>query len=190
MTRRIVVVGVSLGGLAALSRFLRALPDSVRAPVVIVQHRRHDSPEGPLAALLKPSTSRPISEPNDKDPIIDGHLYLAPAGYHCLVERDQFVLSLDPPVRYARPSIDVLFESAASSWGPAVTAIVMTGASDDGAQGAAAVKREGGLVFVQDPSTAESPIAPKAARTAVKPDVEGTLEELAAALASPLPHRP
>src|SRR5688500_9990500 len=108
----LIAVGVSLGGLAALTKFLRAIPSSVRAPVVIVQHRRHDSPEGPLVSLLKPTTKRTILEPNDKDPIEERHVYLAPAGYHCLVDGERFGLSVDPPERYARPSIDVLFESA------------------------------------------------------------------------------
>lgn len=154
----------------------------MHAPVVIVQHRRHDSPEGPLAALLKPNTKRRIVEPNDKDPMEAGHVYLAPAGYHCLVERTHLELSLDPPVRYARPSIDVLFESAAHAFGQGLTAVVMTGASDDGAQGALAVKRAGGVVLVQDPGTAESAVAPNAVLAMVKPDLVGTLEDLAVAL--------
>ncbi len=162
-----------------MTRFLRAVPDAVQAPLVIVQHRRHDSPEGPLLALLKPATSRTLMEPNDKDPIENGQVYLAPAGYHCLVDGDRFVLSLDAPVRYARPSIDVLFESAAASHGTSVIAVVMTCASDDGAQGALAVKRQGGLVYVQDPATAESPVAPKAVKMVLKPDVEGPIELLA-----------
>ena len=179
---RMVVVGVSLGGLDAVKRLLRALPESFQDPLAIVQHRRHDSTEGTLVALLAECTDRVVKEPEDKEAICRNYIYVAPPGYHLLVDKTSFSLSMEPPVRFARPSIDVLFESAALAFGERLTAVVLTGASDDGAAGAALVKGCGGHVFVQMPSSSESSVAPLATMARIKPDVEGEIEVLARAL--------
>ena len=157
----IVAIGASRGGLAVLELLLRRLPARCGCPIVIVQHRGSDD-ESRLAAILQGFTALRVIEPEDKQPLEAGCVYLAPPGYHLLVERAWLSLSVDPPVLFARPSIDVLFESVADSYGADAVVIMMTGASADGAAGAAAVKSAGGRVFVQDPKTAESPIAPRA----------------------------
>jgi two-component system chemotaxis response regulator CheB len=157
----VVAIGASLGGLEALRALLRIIPREFASPIVLVQHRMSD-PEGLLVDLLSGQSQLPVSEPDDKEPIEAGHVYVAPADYHLLVERGYFTLSTDEAVCHARPSIDVLFESVARSYGAFSIGVVLTGSSRDGAEGARAVKAAGGRVFVQDPDTAWSPVAPRA----------------------------
>jgi two-component system chemotaxis response regulator CheB len=161
MSKRIVVVGTSLGGLNALSILLAGIPGDFRLPIAIAQHRTRDA-DSTLAALLQRQSQLPVTEAEDKTPIEPGHVYLAPPDYHLLVGSDELSLSTDAPVSNARPSIDVLFDSAASSFGSGVIAVVLTGASEDGAIGAAAVKSRGGRIIAQDPTEAESPVMPMA----------------------------
>ena len=113
---------------------------------------------------------RPVVEPGDKEPIEPAHVYVAPADYHLLVERGMFHLSTEHAVAYSRPSIDVLFESAADAYGDKLTAVVLTGANADGAAGAQRVKERGGFLIVQDPLTAEAPVMPQAAIAAARVD--------------------
>lgn len=168
-TDRLVVVGASLGGLDAVERLLGRLPGDFEPAVVVVQHRSSDSTEV-LGQLLGRSSVRSVIEPDSGEPIQPGRVYLAPPGYHLLVEDDgTFGLSTEGPVTWARPSIDVLFESAAEVWGRRLVAVLLTGASDDGARGIARVRERGGAVLIQDPDEAESPIAPRAA-LALTPD--------------------
>lgn len=162
MQYEIVVVGTSLGGLKALQVLLAGLPKDFPLPMVIVQHRGKGS-DDLLRALLKNAASLPVREAEDKEQIVPGVVYLAPADYHLLVEAGDFMLSTDAPVEFARPSVDVLFESAADAYGAGVIGVVLTGANADGARGAAAIKRRGGLVLVQDPVTAEAAAMPEAA---------------------------
>ncbi|HEX3596559.1 MAG TPA: chemotaxis protein CheB, partial [Polyangiaceae bacterium] len=171
----LIVIGASLGGFDAVRTLLGVLPTDLAVPVVLVQHRMSD-PDGLLVELLGAESPLPVSEPEDKDPILPGRVYVAPSEYHLLVERGFFTLSMDEPVCYARPSIDVLFESAADSYGPTTIAIVLTGSNRDGAQGARAVKGAGGTVLVQDPRTALSPVAPKAAIDCTRVDAVLPLE--------------
>jgi two-component system chemotaxis response regulator CheB len=124
---------------------------------------RHREADDSLVHLLQQGSVLPIREVVDKDPISPGYVYIAPPDYHLLVEPQNFSLSIDNPVQFARPSIDVLFESAADIFGASLIGIVLTGANQDGARGAARIKEKGGLVIVQDPETAESPVMPKAA---------------------------
>jgi two-component system chemotaxis response regulator CheB len=160
-SKRIVVVGTSLGGLNALGILLAGIPRDFAAPIAIAQHRTRDADSG-LADLLQRECSLPIAEAEDKTLIEPGHVYLAPPDYHLLIGGDELSLSTEGPVSHARPSIDVLFDSAASSFGSGVIAVVLTGASEDGSEGAAVVKRRGGRVIVQDPKEAESSIMPMA----------------------------
>ncbi|HEY0709608.1 MAG TPA: chemotaxis protein CheB [Polyangia bacterium] len=164
-----VVVGASLGGLTAVRKILSVLPAEFAPAVAIVQHRRADA-DSHLPEILSGSCVLPLIEVEDKEDLRAGCIYLAPANYHLLVEGESFFLSIDPPVCFARPSIDVLFESAADRFGPAVAAVVLTGSSDDGAAGARAIKRAGGTVLVQDPREAESPVLPKATIAATSVD--------------------
>jgi two-component system chemotaxis response regulator CheB len=177
----LVVVGASLGGLSALRTLLGALPGGFRPPVVIAQHRRADA-DSRLQEILAGACVLPVVEPEDKEPLRPGYVYVAPANYHVLVERQLLWLSIDPPVSFARPSIDVLFESAAEAFGPSLSALVLTGSSDDGAAGARAVKRAGGLLLVQDPRSAESPVMPRAAMAGAVADVVLPLPQLATRL--------
>lgn len=188
MAFELVVVGTSLGGLRALEVLLAGLPKSFPASMVIVQHRHKDS-EYTLSALLQQQTSLPLIEPEDKEVILPGHIYLAPADYHLLIESPDdrsasqqlpyFTLSTDAPVEYARPSIDVLFHSAADAYAEKVIGVILTGSNQDGAQGLAQIKARGGLAVVQAPATAESPTMPKAAINAVAVDWILSLVEIA-----------
>jgi two-component system chemotaxis response regulator CheB len=121
----------------------------------------------------------PVREAYDKARVAEGGIWFAPADYHLLVEADgTLALSVDEPVNYSRPSIDVLFESAAVAYGPGLLAVVLTGASADGAAGAECVRRAGGTVIVQAPESAEIPLMPQAAITRGNPQFIGSLAEL------------
>lgn len=177
MTVSLVIVGASLGGFDALKILLGGLPSELSAPVVIVQHQGSSS--GELSGLLQRYAAMPVCEAEDKEGIGSGRVYLAPAGYHLLVEPGSFALSTDAPVLYARPSIDVTFESAADAYGAGVVGVVLTGAGQDGAVGLAHVKRRGGRAIVQDPDTAHRRDMPAAALASVNADWVLPLAEIA-----------
>ena len=219
----LVVIGASLGGLAALRQLLSELPARLPAAIAIVQHRRPDA-NSPLVDLLAAVCPMPVREPRDRERLMPGVVYLGPAGYHLLVEagevgwgrplplegqgdggigvgedlgegvgtralpkgeapsgasaegaawagrgacarraRGWLTLSVEGPVSWARPSIDVLFESAAAAYRRRLAAVLLTGSSEDGAAGIEAVARRGGLTIVEDPSSAFSPVSPAAA---------------------------
>jgi len=165
-----IVIGGSLGGMRSLSQILQGLPArGFPLPIAVVLHRMKDA-DTVLFDFLKEESPLPAREVLDKEPILPGHIFLAPADYHLLVEPTHFCLSIDEPVLHARPSIDVLFESAADAYGKSVIAIVLSGANRDGADGAALIKEKGGRVIVQDPATAESGIMPQATLDAVEAD--------------------
>ena len=162
----LVVVGTSWGGLAALKTLVGALPASFRMAVTLVQHRHKDS-DHVLRALLQERSHLIVCEVEDKMPLEEGHIYVAPPDYHTLIEPGHFALSTEAPVRFSRPSIDVTFNSAADAYGHRVVGIVMTGANTDGALGLRRISDLGGLAIIQDPKTAESPTMPEAAQKAV-----------------------
>jgi two-component system, chemotaxis family, protein-glutamate methylesterase/glutaminase len=174
----IVVVGCSLGGLTVLQRILRELPRDYPLPLAIVQHRSALTAER-LGAALQESTMLPVREAEDKEPIVPGCIYVGPPEYHLLVDTGRFALSTDAKVQMARPSIDVLFESAADAYLERVVAVALTSASKDGAQGAARIKQKGGIVIVQDPATAESPVLPRAVVAACAVDRVLPVEDIA-----------
>ena len=165
---QIVVIGGSLGGAQAVQTLLRDLPDEFPLPMVIVLHRSKTSDEM-LISILQKATSLPVIEAEEKEVIVPGRVYLAPADYHLLVEQNSpaehgsLALSTEAPVLLARPSIDVLFQSAAETYARRVIGVILTGASRDGAEGLASIKAHGGMTLVQDPSTAESALMPEAA---------------------------
>jgi two-component system chemotaxis response regulator CheB len=163
------VIGTSLGGLSALSLLLRALPVDWAVPVVIAQHRGKTD-DDVLKRLLEAQTPLPVCEASDKQPVEPGHIYLAPADYHLLLERSSLALSTAAPESYARPSIDVLFESAADAHGSGVLAVILTGANHDGARGCQRIKARGGIILVEDPATAFSSAMPSAAIAATRAD--------------------
>jgi two-component system chemotaxis response regulator CheB len=160
-----IAVGASWGGLNALRAIAHGLPAHFPVPITFVQHRGKES--AALRELLQDSTSLIVCEVEDKQPIMGGYIYLAPADYHLLVDEDGFSLSVDEPVRYSRPSIDVFFESVADRFGSKAAGVVLTGANEDGAKGLRQIVACGGVAIVQDPRTAESPIMPRAALRAV-----------------------
>lgn len=160
---RIVVIGTSAGGLHALSHCLSRLPSTFRLPILVVQHLH---PEGPgyLVDLLSKKCAVPVCEAADKETIRAGTVYVAPANYHLLVEDEgTLALSVHDKVNFARPSIDVLFESAADVFKDGVAGIVLTGANQDGAKGLECILQNGGIVAVQSPESAEYDAMPRAA---------------------------
>jgi two-component system chemotaxis response regulator CheB len=183
----LVVLGASKGGFRALKHLLAALPGDFPWPLAIVQHRA-DQRESGLCELLDRAGALRVVEPEDKDPIRAGYAHLAPAGYHLLVEPGTFALSADPPIWFARPSIDVLFESAADVYGARVTGVILTGTGPDGAAGLAAIRARGGLALVEDPASAECRAMPEAALAATAVDRVLPLAALAVFLAG-LPRR-
>lgn len=181
MGYELVVIGASWGGLAALESVLGGLPADFRTPIAVAQHRSGEG-SARLASLLSSHSELPVVDVDDKQPVECGRVYLAPPDYHLLVEPDGFALSVDDAVLHSRPSIDVLFESAADVYRERVVAVVLTGANEDGAHGAAAVKRLGGYLIVQNPVEAERPEMPRAALHAVDPDRVLSLAAIAPAL--------
>lgn len=181
MTFDLLVLGASLGGLAALGTVLGGLPADFPVPVAVVQHRQPESTDL-LCRLLQKRSPLPVEEAEDKQKIVPGRVYLAPAGYHLLAERGKLSLSTGRPVCRVRPSIDVLFESAADAYGRALIAVVLTGANQDGARGIAAAERGGGQVLIQNPQTAEAPAMPKAAIAAARKPAVRPLGEIAPAI--------
>jgi two-component system, chemotaxis family, protein-glutamate methylesterase/glutaminase len=174
----LVVVGTSWGGLAALRTLVGALPASFRMAVTLVQHRHKDSDHA-LRALLQERSPLVVCEVEDKMPLEEGHIYVAPPDYHTLIEPGHFALSTEAPVRFSRPSIDVTFMSAADAYGHRVVGVVLTGANADGANGLRRISDLGGLALIQDPDTAESRMMPAAAREAVPRARVMTLPQIA-----------
>ena len=176
-----VVIGTSTGGLKALQTVLSGLSPEFPLPIVIVQHRGTGVESG-LCEFLNQFSSLPVSEPEDKEPLIAGRAYLAPRDYHLLIANRNFALSTDLPVGFARPSIDVLFESAADEFGHRVIGVILTGANRDGARGLAKIKARGGLTIVEEPGTAACAVMPDAAIAQGKPDWILALPEIASRL--------
>ncbi len=177
-----VVIGASAGGVVAVKTLLQALPEKFPLPILIVQHISPETGRG-MEQLLRKFAALSVKEADEQDEIKPGTVYLAPPNYHLLVEPDLTVsLSAEEPVSYARPSIDLLFESAAIAYGPALIGVILTGANMDGRNGLKTIKEMGGLAIIQDPSDAEIDSMPLAALAAVKPDYIVKLADLAGLL--------
>jgi two-component system chemotaxis response regulator CheB len=173
-----MVVGVSAGGLHALAGILSCLPPNYPIAILIVQHRHRDSDHF-LDEYLNMLSAVRVKEAEPGEAILPAHVYIAPAGYHLLVERDKTLsLSIDPPVNFSIPSIDVLFQSAASCYKNHLIGLILTGASSDGSQGLKTIKEYGGYAIVQAPQTAEVDVMPKAAIELVDVDKIIPLEAL------------
>ena len=181
MAFEIVVIGTSTGGLKALQTLLSSLPADFPLPLVIAQHRGTGTETG-LCDFLCQSSSIPVIEPEDKEALLPGRAYLAPRDYHLLIANRSVALSTDPPVGFARPSIDVLFESVADEYGEHSIGVILTGANRDGARGLAAIKAQGGLTVVEDPVSAACREMPDAAIAQTKVDWILPLEEIATRL--------
>ena len=178
MNYEVIVIGTSWGGLEAVSRLLDGLPEDVRQPIVVAQHRSADSVDGALATLLSHHTKRVVSDPDDKTELEDDHVYVCPPDYHALLEDGHIALSTDELVQFARPSVDVLFESAADAYGERAIGVVLTGANRDGAKGLARIKELGGVAIVQEPESSARRAMPDAAIAATHADAILPLEEI------------
>ena len=175
---RAIVIGASAGGIKALVTILKRLPAEFRLPIVVVLHLP-EQPESKLVSIFQQHVSMRVQQAEDKEKIQGGTLYFACAGYHLSIERNlHFSLSVEDPVNYARPSIDVLMQSAADAYGNGLAGILLTGANHDGAQGLAAIKNSGGLTIVQDPQEAEISTMPRAAINCSQPDLILSLQEI------------
>jgi len=173
-----VVIGVSTGGVQALKLVLGGLPSDFPVPILVVAHIMPTADNG-LAILLDAHCSLRVKEADDQETINAATVYLAPANYHLLVERDgRLALSIDPLVNFARPSVDVLFESAAEAFGASVIGIILTGAGCDGSNGLARIQQRGGITIVQDPADAEMDAMPGSALHLLKPDFVKPLKEI------------
>ena len=178
MAFQFVAVGTSLGGFHALATVLGGLSKDFPLPIAVVQHRSHEDSHD-LTPLLGNKLQLPVTEVDDKETIKEGHIYICPPNYHMLVENGHFALSTDAPVLYARPSIDVLFETAAEIYREAVIGVLLTGMSKDGTAGLKRIKELGGYAVVQDPAAAEGQIMPRAAIDSVAVDKVLPLEDIA-----------
>ncbi|MDQ3646909.1 MAG: chemotaxis protein CheB [Actinomycetota bacterium] len=178
----LVVVGTSWGGLRALGVLLSGVPASFDVPIVIAQHRGTSSMDGSLERYLAARCPLTVVEADDKQAIVPGTVFLAPSDYHLLLEPGTIALSTEARVQFSRPSIDVLFESAADAYGPGTVGVLLTGANADGAAGMAAIRARGGWTIAQDPSEAEVPTMPAAAIAAGAVDDVLPLADIAPAL--------
>ena len=164
-----IVIGGSAGALDALLSILPALPEQVSCPIVIVLHLPPALPNH-VPEILSRVCARAVHEAEDKAPLRDQTIYVAAPNYHLLIERNRSLsLSIDEPVHHSRPAIDVLFESAADAYGPALAGLVLSGANQDGAEGLCQIRQAGGVAIVQAPATASSPMMPEAAMRRVGP---------------------
>lgn len=173
-----IVIGVSAGGMNALNFIFSVLPSGFSIPIIIVQHVSARS-DNDWTKLLNDKSNLTIKEADEKEKIETGNVYIAPANYHLMIENDKtFSLTIDEYVNFARPSIDVLFESAAEAYKNKLIGIVLTGANNDGTKGIKRIKECGGLAIIQDPKTAESSTMPASAIAAIQPDYILSLEKI------------
>jgi two-component system, chemotaxis family, protein-glutamate methylesterase/glutaminase len=175
---KLLLIGGSAGSMDIVLQLLPALRPGLQAAIVIVLHRKSNG-ESMLASLFASRTNLPVKEADEKEAILPGNIYIAPADYHLLIEQDKtFSLDFSEKINYSRPSIDVTFESAAEVYGPSLAALLLSGANADGAAGLKRIKEEGGYVMVQDPATAEVGYMPQYAINTVQVDAIMKPEEM------------
>lgn len=173
-----IVMGVSSGGMNAMKVMFSLLPQNFYTPIIIVQHLGARS-DNHWIKLLNDKSKQHLKEADEKEKIENGKIYVAPSNYHLMIERNKtFSLSIDERVNFARPSIDVLFETAAEAYQDKLIGVVLTGSNSDGSKGIKRIQQCGGLTIVQDPETAESSYMPASAIQAIKPDYILSLEEI------------
>jgi two-component system chemotaxis response regulator CheB len=174
-----IFVGASAGGVTTLQTLIHALDSNFRIPMVVVLHLPAHSTFIP-SLVFRDSFDRQLVEVVDKIPLKPNHIYFAPPDYHVLAERDgSLSLSQDEPVQFSRPSIDVLFDSAAKAFGASACGLLLTGANSDGAQGMLSINRAFGYTMVQDPQSAECAVMPNSALALIKPDFIGDIAAIA-----------
>lgn len=178
MKYRAIVIGASAGGMDAIKQILISLPKSFGVPIIIVQHLNSHS-DGYIVKYLNEICQINVKEADEKERVLSGNVYIAPPNYHLLAEKDGTLsLTVDNKENYSRPSIDILFESAAEVYRNELIGIILTGANKDGSKGLKRIKELEGITIVQDPSTAEADFMPKAAISAAEVDYILTLDEI------------
>ncbi len=174
-----IVIGVSSGGMKAMKVLFSRLPKDFKTPIVIVQHISAHS-DNTWISLLNEQYELCIKEADEKESIEPGKAYFAPPNYHLLIEKNKtFSLTIDERVNFARPSIDVLFESAAEAYTNTLIGIVLTGSNHDGTKGIKRIKEYGGIAVIEDPDTAYSAFMPRSALSAIEADYVLPLEDIA-----------
>jgi two-component system chemotaxis response regulator CheB len=187
---RAVAIGVSTGGVSALKSILGSLPADFPIPILVVTHIAPNSDDS-LAQLLDTLCAIRVKEADELETLVPGTVYLAPANYHLLVEcGGSLTFSIDPPVNYARPSVDVLFETAADVYGPALIGVLLTGAGNDGGKGLLKIKNRGGVAIVQDPADADVDSMPLSALQLLKADYVVQLKNIPSLLMSLVQRKP
>jgi two-component system chemotaxis response regulator CheB len=184
MAYELIAIGASWGGMHAIGRVLESLHEGFGLPIVVAQHRAAASNEELLERILAKRTTLTVAGADDKEPLRPGRVYIAPADYHLIVERGHLALTTDDVVQFARPSVDVLFESAADSYGAQSVGVLLTGVNEDGAAGLGRIAAAGGLTIAQDPATAEQSEMPAAAIARGAAQLVLPLEEIGKLLAS------
>lgn len=175
----IVLIGASAGGMNILPDIISGLKEFFPLPIIIVNHLAPSS-DNYFVSILKNHTSLKVKEADEKEDISKGYIYTSPPNYHLLIEDDRtFCLSVDQRYNYARPSIDLLFFSAAEVYKSKTIAVILTGANNDGAKGSEKINKKGGILIVQDPSTAYMPIMPQSVIDLCKPDFILSPEKIA-----------
>jgi len=173
-----IVIGVSSGGMNAMNLMFPLLPKEFKIPIIIVQHINARS-DSQWITLLNNKSNLYIKEADEKELIEQGIVYIAPPNYHLLIEKNKtFSLTVDERINFARPSIDVLFESAAEAYKNKLIGIILTGSNNDGSKGIKRIKEYGGLTIIQNPETAESSYMPASAISSITPDYILSLEEI------------
>jgi two-component system chemotaxis response regulator CheB len=179
-----IVVGASAGGLNAVSVLLSNLPATFPIPFIIVQHRSRGE-DALLEEILQLRARLTVKQADEKESVVPGTVYIAPPDYHVMIEMNETIsLSSDEAVNYSRPSIDVLFRSAAEAYKKNLLGIVLTGANDDGANGIRAIRKNGGCTIAQAPDEAEYNTMPQAAIKTRMVDHVFTLKEIVTFLTS------
>lgn len=174
----VVVIGTSAGGIKALKEILPHLPEDYFVPIIIVLHIPEGQPSL-LPEIFESKLKLKVKEADEKETFQAGTVYFSPPGYHLLIENNKtFSLTIEEAVHFSRPSIDVLFESAAESYGDSVVGILLTGANTDGALGLKKIKEAGGLGIIQNPESAEYPMMPESGKQYVSPDCVLGLDEI------------
>jgi two-component system, chemotaxis family, protein-glutamate methylesterase/glutaminase len=173
-----VVIGASAGGMEALRAIIVPLPSTFTLPIIVVLHM-HPHSDNFLTRYMNDRSALTVKQADEKENVVSGMVYFAPANYHLLIEQDRsFSLSTEPRVNFARPSVDVLFETAAEAYGSSLIGVILTGANNDGSRGLKKIKESGGLTIVQDPETAEIGSMPRAAIAATDVDYVLSLTDI------------
>lgn len=181
-TYQLVIIGGSAGSLDVLMSVVAQLRSELSVPVLVVVHRKQDN-DNLMESLLDHKSTLPVKEAEDKEPLLPGNIYIAPADYHLLIEKNNTIaLDASEKINFSRPSIDVSFQSAAEVYGDKLICILLSGANADGTEGLTVAKQAGALLLVQDPLSAEVSFMPLQALKTLSVDYIIRRDEIAALL--------